>query len=435
MNNLRNLFCFIEPPKFLKAQWLIGCFYCIELKAKVQGIVGVSMNISSNKHRSDIGLRIIFFIILIGLVGCGPKASDEYLQHMSHAKELTEAGDYDSAKEELNEAIDHNPDLPEAYMLRGYLYMSLGENENAGADFDYVEAHIKDFSDDENKYQAYLNIGNYRYQVGEYDAAIKAFTIVEDADLGDSELYNAIGLAYLALDEFDQAKEYFTSAIDEQADNFYAYGNLARLFLELGEPEVALNEINSALNINTYVPQFYIVKGQILEALDNRWGAIEIYTSAINNWEGYGDAYYLRGDAYLMEGKYLEAIKDFSDAKDYGILEGVLGMGIAYQGLKQYEESIKAFTEYLIQLKAIDLRALYHMAVSYYQISNYDEVVNTIDELLKYESEDTEALLLKAMALERMHDYDQSRIILENILEINPTHSEAQALLDKIENN
>ncbi len=393
------------------------------------------MNKTLNRHKINKGLVVCVLFAALTIAGCGPKASEDYLEHMDHAKELMEAGDYDSAIEELEVAISHDPDLPEAYMLRGFLYMSLGDYDNAGLDFDFVEDHMKDFTDDENKYQAYLNIGNYRYQIGEYTAALTAFEAVEDAGLGDSELYNALGLVHLALDDLDEAKEYFTSAIDEEPDNFYAYGNLAALFLELGKPDVALNEINTALNINIYVPQFYIVKGQILEALDDRQGAIDIYTSAVNIWEGYGDAYYLRGDVYLMEGDYLSAIRDFSDAKDYGILEGVLGMGIAYQGLEQYDQSIEAFAEYLVQLEAIDLRALYHMAVSYYQISNYDEVVNTIDELLKYESKDTEALLLKAMALERMHDYDQSRVILENILEINPMHSEAKALLDKIEDN
>lgn len=377
---------------------------------------------------------MLVFVMLV-FVCCSSGPSAEYMHYIEHAKEMIESGDYEGAQAELDEAVVLEPDIPEAYMLRGYLFMSMGDLKAAGGDFAVVENKIDDFLDDENMFQAYLNIGNYKYQTGDFDGAIKAFEAVEDEGMGDSELYNAFGLAYVAKGDLDKGKAYYSQAIDEDPSNFYAYGNLAALFLDSGKPEVALNEINTAMNINPYVPQFFIVKAQILEALDDADGAIEVYTSAIDLWEGFGDAHYLRADAYMMSGDYLNAVKDFSDAKDYGILEGVLGMGIAYQGLGQFEDSINAFTEYLIQLEAIDLRALYHMAVSYYQLGNDDEVINTIDELLNYEPKDTEALMLKALAYERKLRHDQSIEILEDILDIDPMHEEASDMLEKLQGN
>jgi superkiller protein 3 len=100
-------------------------------------------------------------------------------------------------------------------------------------------------------------------------------------------------------------------------------------------------------------------------------------------------------------------------------------MGYAYQGLLQYDEAITAFSEYLVQLESVDLRAVYEIGVSYYQLENYQEAIHSMDEILKFEAKDTEAMLLKAYSLEKQENYEEAMLILEAIIEIEPNHTNA----------
>ncbi len=377
---------------------------------------------------------VMILIITMIFVACSNAPSNDYIEHINLAQEYIDSGDYEAATIEIEKAIKLDDNAPEAFLLKGFMHMTLGELTEAQKALLYVEENISQLVEEGNKYQALLNLGNLYYQKGEFKIGIEYFNKALEKNSQDAELYNAIGLSYMQLGEKVLAKENYTNAIDIDQNNFYAYGNLAALFLEEGKINTGLNEINTAMNINPYVPQFFVIKARLQEANNQIEEAIATYTQAIGLWEDFGDAYYLRGELFMTSSEYLKAIEDFSKAKDYGIVEGLLGMGFAYQGLMQYEDSITAFTEYMINLDAIDLRALYHMAVSYYQLGNYAETINVLDEIIKLEPEDTEALLLKAFAYERKSQYDQAIITLNQILFINPNHSEAKTELEKINN-
>ncbi len=77
----------------------------------------------------------------------------------------------------------------------------------------------------------------------------------------------------------------------------------------------------------------------------------------------------------MLQGKYLKAINDFAYARDSGITEAILGMGYSYQGLEQYEDAIEAFALYLESIERVDLRAMYEIGVSYYQLEDYTQSI------------------------------------------------------------
>lgn len=384
---------------------------------------------------NKIKLTVGFIILMFGLLGCSSNLSEEYVNHLNLSQTYIDSEDYDGALIEINEAISHNSEAPEAYVQKGYIHLVKGELNQAGEALSFVEDHIDDFKEEESKYAGLLNIGNLKYQLSYFDEALSFFKKAEVIDASDSVLYNAIGLCYMALGDIDQAREAYSTTIDLDGQNAYAYGNLASLFLQEGELDRGLNEINTALGINPYVPQFYLIKGELLSTNKQVDEAIEVYSEALNIWDTFGDAYYRRGDLNLLKGNYLEAANDFSYSKDYGIVDGLLGLGYAYNGLTQYQSAITAFSEYLANIEAIDLSAVYEIAVGYYQLENYSEAINSIDELIKLEPEDTEALLIKAYSYEKLNQYKDAKDILDIIISINPNHEKALEEIDFIEEN
>jgi tetratricopeptide (TPR) repeat protein len=373
---------------------------------------------------------LIIPVLLIISAGCSKSLPKDYVEHVNHSQQFIDENNLDQALIEVEEALSIDSEAPEAYVQKGFIHLAKGEINQAKEALTYVSNHLDDFLEEESLYAGLLNIGNLNYQLEDYTLALDYFLKALDINDLDPILYNAMGLCYISLGDLENAKVAYSKAIDLDNENFYAYGNLASVFLREGEIKRGLNEINTALNLNSYIPQFYLIKGELLIG-DNRSGeAIMNYSNAIGIWDTFGDAYFKRGELYLDNEDYLNAINDFSYAKDYGMVEGLLGMGYSYKGLQQYDQAITAFSEYLANLESIDLKAVYEIAIMYYQLEDYNEAINAIDELLKLEPNDTEALLIKAYSYEKLIQYEKALEVLNIILSIDPNHEKA---IDEVE--
>lgn len=372
--------------------------------------------------------RFILLYMILGaffLAGCGNALSDDYKEALEKGQTALDAGDYNGVIEAVEEAKGINSEAPEAYVLESSYYMQRGDYEQTKEALDYAIEHDDDFSGDDGRYAAYLNMGNYLYQMNQSEEALDYFLKSEAIDDSDPAIYNAIGLAYVDLGDYDKGGEAFDQALTLSDNYFYAYGNLAMMHLEQGKVEQALNEINLAMNMNAAVPEFYIIKGRIEEALDNNEEAFSTYTSAVDRFGDYGRAYYYRGQLLLGEEKFLDAMKDFSFAKDYGIDEGYMGMGYAYKGLGQYEDALLAFSDYLREIDGVDLRAIYEIGLSHYELEDYEKARDSFEEILNYEPEDVDAMMMLAISYEALFDYQEAYETYDNILAINPSHEEA----------
>jgi len=370
------------------------------------------------------------------MIGCSQKVSKEYYAILEESQMLIDqSSNYTEAEELIDKAIQMYPEAPEAYVQAGYIHLVRREYNQANDMFDKSIKYEENFQDKESKYFAYLNIGNLKYQQHQSKRGLeylqKALAINDD----DPAVYNALGLVYVDLQEWDKAIEHYDKALEIDTGYFYTYANIASLYQKRGDYERAMNEINTAIAINDQIPHFFIIKGDIEMAMNELETSIETFSEAIMRWSSYPDAYYKRGEAYLLQSEYLKSINDFAFARDSGIKEAILGMGYSYQGLEQYSDAIDSFKLYIESIDTIDLRAIYEMGVSYYQLEQYEQAITAFDQLLEYAPEDTEAMLIKAYAYEKNNDYETAYIILEEILALDPEHQAALEEIAFIEKN
>lgn len=377
--------------------------------------------------------KTIFLIVFI-VGGCSNEQSDAYQKLIDESKAFLENSDLENALAKAEEAIQWNKEEPSAYAIRGFIKLTKNELNQAKEDLSYAVSKIHEIDDEMDKYSVYVQMGNLLYFQGNYEESLtyynKALAINEEV----SDLYNTIGLVYAAKGNYEAAiKEYF-KALEQDDGNYYAYGNVAKAYLMLGDPQRALTEINTAFHLYAKVPEFYIIKGKSLIALERFEEAESVYLEAISLWEDLADAYYDLGDIYLRQGNYLASIQKFSFAKDYGIDEGFLGMGYCYRNLEQYEEAIIAFQEYQSRIEGVDLKALYEIGLCYFQLENYQQTVTTYKEYLSIE-ENTEILLIMGYAYEQLAEYDKAYDLFMRIIEIDPNHEDASKEIAFIEEN
>ena len=153
----------------------------------------------------------------------------ESFEHFGKAASSLFEGDYQAAIEWSNNALDLNPLLLSAYVLRGAAYSRKGDYDQAIADYnraielapDNVAAHV-------NRGNAYSGKGDYDRAIADYDRAI-------ELDPDDADAHGNRGVAYAYKGDYDLAIADYERAIELDPNHAGAYANLGEACLHLSD--------------------------------------------------------------------------------------------------------------------------------------------------------------------------------------------------------
>lgn len=241
--------------------------------------------------------------------------------HILHQQEL--------ALKNINVAIDlvrkqSTDKLEELYQLKGSIYFSLNDTENAIAFFSKAISY--DVTGD-NYYAHYQRGLNYlrkeEYLKAKKDL-VKAINIVPETEITDRHyMHIHLGDVYNSLCDRINALGQYDTAISLMPENYLAYfyrANLHKQAMEQGiqgAPEKVIADLNTFLNNYSAAKELYV------NAIQSRgWAYSEIgeYDKAIADLElsikadSTAFSFALLGDAKRLIGDYKNAIKDFTTA-------------------------------------------------------------------------------------------------------------------------
>ena len=230
-------------------------------------------------------LWIISIIIVVLLAGCGggggqeepptsapaatpiPSADD----HMDQAMEYVEQGQYEKAIAELNQAIELEPDNPDAHRNLGTVYGKLNQWEKAAT---------------------------------AYEQAIEL-----DPDFG--EAYGDLVGAYFYLERVPEAIEVGEKAIELAPDYAMAYNNLGVVYGSQGQIDTAIALFEQGIQADPGCADAHYNLGFAYESLEQLDAAIAQYQEAVRADPNYLDAYENMGTVYARQGRLEEAIAEF----------------------------------------------------------------------------------------------------------------------------
>ena len=137
-------------------------------------------------------------LICLFVTGCRDKsavAADHYDRGEAHYLD----GEYDQAFSELTKAIDIDPRLARAYVIRGMAYNDKDEHDLAIVDFTkLIEIKPMDARAYGSRGMAYGNKGEYDLAIADYSKAIEIDPTIYDA-------YRGRARAYYYKGEYDKA--------------------------------------------------------------------------------------------------------------------------------------------------------------------------------------------------------------------------------------
>src|SRR6478609_9243427 len=140
------------------------------------------------------------------------------------AEQATAKNDFDKALELYQQAIELEPNNPDALVDLGNTYNALGK-------FDKAEnCYIETLKLDPDNWRALHNLGNlYKNIKKEYGKAIQYYEKSLKTSIKPYMPLNGIGLTYSILDNIEKAELYLQKAIDSNPNDPKLYRNLGLL--------------------------------------------------------------------------------------------------------------------------------------------------------------------------------------------------------------
>ena len=275
--------------------------------------------------------------------------------------------DWENALKCINELIELYPKESKYYNNRGNLYKNLGKYKKAEEDytkaieiiFNYVNDNKIDILYSKKEYSieviklrsnlsdAYYNRGNLYLNLGRNEEAEADYTKAIEINPNDAQAYNNKGTLYYNLGRYKEAEVDYTKAIQLNPNYSQAYNNRGVLYTNLGRNEEAEADYNKAIKINPNYPQAYYSKGILYINSGKYKEALENYNKAIELNPNYVEAYYSRGNLYLNLGKYKEAEEDYNKAiqLDKNFKDGYIALSYIYYKKENYNKAIENLEE------------------------------------------------------------------------------------------
>jgi len=297
-------------------------------------------------------MGILLLVMAMSVTGCLGMTSRYYYESAMHELEQQ---NYDSAKGEIEKAIESESDKKEYYICRGMVEVGLKDYKKAEEDFKNSISDDKDSKVSlENNKNAYRGLGIVNMYNGNYDQAIKYFDDalkIKELSSIDIDILKYKAETYLKNNSYDEVEK-ICSEIDKiDKNNSDLYVIKGRVLLAKNDYDKAEAEFDKAISNDNMSGYYYkaILCGKKKDS-----------ENMIKNYQDYMDKdstaskslVYGEISTYMVkEGEYKEALKmieeGLKESKESGIQTLKYNEIAAYEGLLDYKTAITKSKEYL----------------------------------------------------------------------------------------
>ncbi len=416
-----------------------------------------------------LGGLVVVAAIVIGLLVSGvlpnfdqiasrgePVATRTYEQRRADGHAFMEAGEYDSAVDEFEAALEHDPENADIYLDIAKAYALAGENEKVTETLELMFSAVpKEPWTHESVGWLYLGIEQYKEAASSFEQAINFGTDSEGAyqglatafkSLGDhkkavevleealatlentgSGIYEELGRLHVSLGDYEQAEKYFRETISMDSTTSWLWYDIAGLYKDQGDVDGAVSVMEDALAANPKQVEFYEHIGWLYHEVGDIDGAIYAFKDAIAISPGYFSAYNSLSEIYRETGQEDQAFKVLQNALDDYPDEPVLYhyLGRLYQDTGDDLGGIPSLE------KAIDLEPdngwnYLHLASSYIRTGRVSEVYDLLDSAAELDSENIGVLEAIGWFLVEIGDCDTAVDYFNAVLEMDPSLDSAR---------
>lgn len=267
--------------------------------------------------------------------------------------------------------------------------------------------------------ELYIQKANIFSKKDEHQKAIdvlkKALSLTDDV----IDLYSLIGMEYLFLDQFEDAKTYFMKCIEEDLEDYSALYNVIYCFDFLNQNEEAIEYLNIFLDKNPYCEVAWHQLGKQYFTLKKYEKSLTSYDFAIISDDTFVGA-------YLERGKVLEKLKRFDEAiENYTITLklddptsfALLRIGSCYEKLNNDVLAIQYYERTVHEDPLLD-KAWIAITKYYNKKNNYQKALYYINKAINIDTENVVYWKLYSQINQRLKFYEEAERGFKKTLEL-----------------
>jgi tetratricopeptide (TPR) repeat protein len=303
-----------------------------------------------------------------------------------------------------------------------------------------------------DRVQKLLDQGNDEILQERYQAGVKIFREVIRLEQRNLEAWCKLGFSYYLLDQYQDAVEAFTQALQIQPSHILALARRGLAYLSdqpdlaaqdleqvlLIEPETAedwhgrslafwglkretetIEAANKATRLDSQNPYFWYFQGFRLSDIEQDNAAIAAYDKALEISPQYSRCWYRRGIALANIKNYDQSIISFDKALEIQPNQSFCWSwrGYVLKALNRYEEAIASFDRAL-EVDSDDHYSIVNRANCLKDLSRYEEAIADYDRALTIDSNDQNTWLNRAYALQSSSRYEEAVTSFDKALDI-----------------
>ncbi|AXT19504.1 hypothetical protein D7030_10450 [Flavobacteriaceae bacterium AU392] len=224
--------------------------------------------------------------------------SNEFESIIHHYLEI---GKTSLAKKAIKLGLSQHPTSTNLKLFQ--IEMHVFENELSKAEMLLNKLYEIEPSNEE----VYIQKANILSKKDKHQEAINALKIALEFSEENADIYSLIGMEYLFLDQFEDAKKYFMKCLQADFEDYSALYNIVYCFDFLEQNDEAIDYLNTYLDINPYCEVAWHQLGKQYFTKKEYKKALASFDFAIISDDTFIGA-------YLEKGKVLEKLKAYEEA-------------------------------------------------------------------------------------------------------------------------
>ncbi|MBO3457156.1 MAG: tetratricopeptide repeat protein [Aetokthonos hydrillicola CCALA 1050] len=347
-----------------------------------------------------------------------PESSSDEIEWLNFGNKLWRLRRYREAEQAFDKAITKKQNFPEAWYAHG-MALKLQNNYNLAIQSFRKAISYYNRTDSEQLSQAWRQVGDSFWYLGEYEEARKFFLKAIDFRPDDFILYSWLGQALMDLGRYREALEEVNKSLRINHNLLDSYIQLSKIHESLQDYSAAIDDINKALELQPDLAFGYAHRGYLHSLQEDYTEALADLNKAIELQPKYFDAYSTRGQVYARMGNPQKFDEDFQQALRLkpNSTDIYSSRGDAYSLLGDTQKAIDDYTQ------AIRLSPKYELAYQFltqrgsvrYKNEDYQGAIKDYNQALSYQPNYVPAYLRRGDAYaklgkrqESMRDFDKA---------------------------
>lgn len=279
---------------------------------------------------------------------------------------------------------------------------------------------------DKNSDEAYYLRGYAKLGLGDLMGALQDLTTALELNPVYTEAFHYRGIVNAELGNYEDAVSDFTNAIELRPDLAGSYYSRGVTHMRNKQWVRSLVDFDMVLRFTDKDAQTYINRGIVMCGLRDTLGAHTMFDTAIRTNREYPEAYNQKANLLLEEERWEEALAMYDMAIKYDstYLSPIFHRAITLSQLERYDEAIEAY-ERVIELDPYITSAYYNLAIIYSRQENYPKALENYNLVLKHTPDNVKGYYNRAGIYAAMEHYQAALNDYTKAIELYPDFANA----------